>query len=442
MTAPDEAPAWRELVPLLDDALLSLREKDRTALLLRFQENKPLKEVGQSMGVGEDAAQKRVQNALERVAKFFRRHGHRTATGAIAATALQGTAQAAPAALLATTIQSTLVVAPATALSGLSLWLAHLTSLSKAKTALACLAVAAVPVINGWNENRVSEARLSEFRFQTATARQQAADLEASLAALDTEGIRWETELAKEEAALAERRLIVEKAETLKTRLLAYLGSEEPSWPDDLSFVKVPKRALTEIGFQVWDGTGRLTDEARGVLSISKDEALRMEASVAGFREGVSRLMVLSATEATDSKWFDTFSNPDAPRLVFNMGAPEPTRSELKDGFAREQATLLGSERQGLISRQSDFLYGGDVWSGVQTTFMEHGVVLGVGNSSRGLGKFVFATQEVVILDGRVDRTISRSWDGEAVGQFFPPEVTAVFTPWLQGITNKTQGSK
>jgi RNA polymerase sigma factor (sigma-70 family) len=45
MTAPDEAPAWRELVPLLDDALLSLREKDRAALLLRFQENRSLKEV-------------------------------------------------------------------------------------------------------------------------------------------------------------------------------------------------------------------------------------------------------------------------------------------------------------------------------------------------------------------------------------------------------------
>jgi RNA polymerase sigma factor (sigma-70 family) len=29
MNAPEESPAWRELVPLLDDALLSLREKDR-----------------------------------------------------------------------------------------------------------------------------------------------------------------------------------------------------------------------------------------------------------------------------------------------------------------------------------------------------------------------------------------------------------------------------
>jgi RNA polymerase sigma factor (sigma-70 family) len=36
MNTPDNQPAFHALVPLLDEALLSLREKDRTALLLRF----------------------------------------------------------------------------------------------------------------------------------------------------------------------------------------------------------------------------------------------------------------------------------------------------------------------------------------------------------------------------------------------------------------------
>ena len=44
MKTPDEQPALRALVPLLDEALLSLREKDRTALLLRYYESQSLRD--------------------------------------------------------------------------------------------------------------------------------------------------------------------------------------------------------------------------------------------------------------------------------------------------------------------------------------------------------------------------------------------------------------
>src|SRR5437762_1713038 len=56
MKTPDEQPALRALVPLLDDALLSLREKDRTALLLRFYEGQSLRNVGAALKTSEDAA--------------------------------------------------------------------------------------------------------------------------------------------------------------------------------------------------------------------------------------------------------------------------------------------------------------------------------------------------------------------------------------------------
>src|SRR5215470_5281704 len=62
MNTPEDQPAFHALVPLLDEALLSLREKDRTALLLRFYESQSLREVGAALGSGEDAARKRVQS--------------------------------------------------------------------------------------------------------------------------------------------------------------------------------------------------------------------------------------------------------------------------------------------------------------------------------------------------------------------------------------------
>ena len=50
MKTSDEQPAINALVPLLDEALMSLREKDRTALLLRFYEKQPLNTLGATLG--------------------------------------------------------------------------------------------------------------------------------------------------------------------------------------------------------------------------------------------------------------------------------------------------------------------------------------------------------------------------------------------------------
>jgi RNA polymerase sigma factor (sigma-70 family) len=65
----------KPLVPILDDALLSLAESDRTVVLLRFLENKSLREVGAVLGISEDAARKRVDKALNLLTRFFRRQG-------------------------------------------------------------------------------------------------------------------------------------------------------------------------------------------------------------------------------------------------------------------------------------------------------------------------------------------------------------------------------
>ncbi|HWB04457.1 MAG TPA: sigma-70 family RNA polymerase sigma factor [Verrucomicrobiales bacterium] len=51
----------------LDRCLESLRETDRRALVLRYLEGRDLREVGAALGIGDDAAQKRVSRALERL---------------------------------------------------------------------------------------------------------------------------------------------------------------------------------------------------------------------------------------------------------------------------------------------------------------------------------------------------------------------------------------
>ncbi|MCI0745660.1 MAG: sigma-70 family RNA polymerase sigma factor [Verrucomicrobia subdivision 3 bacterium] len=71
MGPPDSSSAWEELAPVVDEAIDSLSETDRRAVLLRFFENKGLKEVGQALGVNEDSAQKRVARAVGKLRAFL-----------------------------------------------------------------------------------------------------------------------------------------------------------------------------------------------------------------------------------------------------------------------------------------------------------------------------------------------------------------------------------
>src|ERR1035438_1641012 len=58
---------WAQLAPLLDDALNQLGETDRAALVLRYFQNKTAREIAAALRMEEEAAQKRVARALEKL---------------------------------------------------------------------------------------------------------------------------------------------------------------------------------------------------------------------------------------------------------------------------------------------------------------------------------------------------------------------------------------
>lgn len=87
---------WPQMSPLLDEALAALGETDRQAVLLRFFENRSLAEVGQRLGLGEDAARKRIGRALKKLHRHFSRRGVRSTTAIIAGAVSANSVQAAP----------------------------------------------------------------------------------------------------------------------------------------------------------------------------------------------------------------------------------------------------------------------------------------------------------------------------------------------------------
>jgi RNA polymerase sigma factor (sigma-70 family) len=87
---------WTAIEPLLDEAMQSLDETDRTAVLLRYFENKSLREVGEAIGTGDDAAQKRVSRAVDRLREFFTRRGVTIGASGLVVLISANAVQAAP----------------------------------------------------------------------------------------------------------------------------------------------------------------------------------------------------------------------------------------------------------------------------------------------------------------------------------------------------------
>lgn len=93
---------WNDIAPNLDEAVASLSESDRRAVVLRFFENKSFSEVAHTLGIEERAAQKRVSRAVEKLRVFFSKRGVATTTAVIAAAISANSVHAAPLGLAST----------------------------------------------------------------------------------------------------------------------------------------------------------------------------------------------------------------------------------------------------------------------------------------------------------------------------------------------------
>jgi RNA polymerase sigma factor (sigma-70 family) len=93
---------WEHIAPHLDAALGELSEPDHDALLLRYFERKSAREMAGILGTSEDAAQKRVNRAVERLREFFAKRGVTVGAGGLVVVITTNAVQAAPVGLAVT----------------------------------------------------------------------------------------------------------------------------------------------------------------------------------------------------------------------------------------------------------------------------------------------------------------------------------------------------
>ena len=176
---------WTQIEPLLDEAMQSLDDAERTAILLRYFENKSLRDVGQALGASEDAAQKRVSRAVERLREYFSKRKITVGATGLVAVLSANAIQAAPAglatSLAAGAITTSTTLSAATALS-LTKTIAMTTLQKTIITTLSAVAAGAV-IVSLYQARQASTLR-EEVR---ALKQQQEASVNAQMRELERE---------------------------------------------------------------------------------------------------------------------------------------------------------------------------------------------------------------------------------------------------------------
>ena len=108
--------AWEQLAPMLDEVIDQLGDADRKSIVLRFYEQRDLRSVGLALGTSEDAAQKRISRALEKLRAMLSARGASLSVPLLASLLASRAVSAAPAGLAVETGSKALAVAGGTGL--------------------------------------------------------------------------------------------------------------------------------------------------------------------------------------------------------------------------------------------------------------------------------------------------------------------------------------
>src|ERR1051325_4402534 len=93
---PESNEDWERIRPLLDEVIADLNDGDRDALMFRFFNTRDFRAIGETLGMSDDAAQKRVSRALDKLRAEFARRGVATTATALAAMLSVNAVTAAP----------------------------------------------------------------------------------------------------------------------------------------------------------------------------------------------------------------------------------------------------------------------------------------------------------------------------------------------------------
>jgi hypothetical protein len=430
-----------DLSPLLDEALLQLREADRLALVLRFLEERSLREVGTALGIDEDAARKRVSRALSRVTEFFRSRGFAlpSAGGAALLSKVTQAAPAVPPGLASSAAAAGLAAGgPA---SGLGLLLLSVMSLTKTQTALLCGVLVLAPL--AWQSASLAHAQRAVDSLERDRARfnGQVADAEQELAQLDRTLLRVRNETAAARTQLAQMKDGLPKPASDST------ASGQYRWDDNAPLVRLPKRLLADLRIEGnANPQGEMSPEIRGILQLTDDETRKVQSAIDRFAAAYQKLILKIGRPVEPAPHELGGRSRDRVLVLEFKGLEKPARALFEDLMA-ELRTLLDAERLMLLAESGKrWIHHPDIdhFSYSQSVFIEdHRLCIEQVDPSSSTAAQPFANLHILIFFGEKMTTI----DGIPVfsATRFPTVVShfarPLIQPWLDAIRQRLPSS-
>lgn len=290
------AASWQEIAPHLDALIGKLAESERDAILLRYFEKKSATEMAERLHISAEAAQKRVNRAVEKLRDLFSKHGINIGSGGLGILISAHAVQTAPAGL-ALTISSVALAGTAATTSTLITATKTLAMTTLQKT-LVTTTVAVLAGVGLYEAKQAHDARteVQTLRQQQALLEEQVQNLQkdngsltSRVSQLGAESVEQNgnslellrlrgavTRLRNENAELAEQQ---KELEEFRSRILDVLSNTPPvrtftsfgvaslNWDQTLvtGGWKTPsgKRAIALITAQPGDVSGQLSIKTR-----------------------------------------------------------------------------------------------------------------------------------------------------------------------------------
>ncbi len=343
--ARDGQSPWATIVPFLDEALTGLRERDRIAVLLRFFENKPFREIGLALGISEDAAQKRVTSSLAKLTTFFQRRGFAlSGMGAGAGALFAEASAAAPAYLVARATQAGLAGGGASKFLTAG-WIAgKLMNLTKPQAATASaltIGIMALPLAFEMQAQQHADATRANLRSRLALAQSSAVEIEA----------RRDAAAQK----LAGMRDLLSTPVGLAGPQRDFANPADAVWNDSSPLARVPKEMLGRLRINAVDQDWKIQPAIVSVLSLSPEQATQLQQSVDAYLSEISALEEAHLERLPPGPaQRPGGADPAAEPIHFRIHRYEPEANATRVHLREQLRSFLGIERAELAVRYLD----------------------------------------------------------------------------------------
>jgi RNA polymerase sigma factor (sigma-70 family) len=353
LLVPEPDAAWEDIAPRLDAALNELEEPDREALLLRYFEHKSAREMAPILGISDEAAQKRVNRAVERLRDLIAKRGVTVGAAGLLVLISTNAVQSAPAGLAAMTIS--------TALSGTATFTSAVIATTKTiamttlqKTLVASLAAAFVAAIGAGLFQAHQNSRLSD---QVAILQQQQAPLSEQILQLQREHDDATNRLALMTSELAKARK--NPSEVLKLRgEVGQLRQEKAIAGDKSVLNKLTADPATKklIREQQKAGMSAIYSDFVKKMKLSPDQAEKFNDLLADNVMGNIDLITQALHDGrTPAELDQIFSGADADFLQKLQALVGPDNAAQYQEFTKNlDATLTAQQFKAMMTGDDD----------------------------------------------------------------------------------------